>query len=173
MKLNIAKIEEFDEVQKFYYDVIDAMADAKFKPKWEKDIYPSRDLLFNSIKNSELFYAGECSGIQACMIVNHEYNEEYRWAEWSVDAADDELLVIHTLGVHPKFAGQGIATKMVHEVIEMAKDQKLKTIRLDVLDGNIPAECVYIDSGFQYVSTQKMFYEDTGWTNFKLFEYLL
>ena len=93
--------------------------------------------------------------------------------KWSVDAEDPELLVIHALGVHPDYAGKGIAKEMVRNVIEMAREQKLKTIRLDVLEGNVPAEKAYSKMGFQYVTTLKLFYEDTGWTNFKVYEYII
>ena len=43
--------------------------------------------------------------------------------------------------------------------------------RLDVLEGNLPAEKSYVKVGFEYVGTVPMFYEDTGWTNYKAFEY--
>lgn len=49
----------------------------------------------------------------------------------------------------------------------------MKTIRLDVLEGNIPAERAYLKMGFQYLDTIQMFYEDTGWTNYKAFEYIV
>ncbi len=107
------------------------------------------------------------------MIVNHSYNDGYKQVNWSVEAEDGELLVIHALGVQPNYAGQGIAKEMVQKVIEMGIKQKLKTIRLDVLEGNIPAEKAYTKIGFQYVTTLKMFYEDTGWTNYKAYEYII
>jgi hypothetical protein len=49
----------------------------------------------------------------------------------------------------------------------------MKTIRLDVLDGNIPAENLYLGMGFQYLNKVQMYYEDTGWTAFRLYEYVL
>ncbi len=55
----------------------------------------------------------------------------------------------------------------------MEELQNIKTIRLDVLEGNLPAEKAYMKSGFRYITTLKMYYEDTGWTNYKVFEYLV
>ena len=46
-----------------------------------------------------------------------------------------------------------------------------KAIRLDVLKGNLPAEKLYTGLGFKYLHTLKMFYEDTGWTDYELYEY--
>lgn len=51
--------------------------------------------------------------------------------------------------------------------------KRMKAIRLDVLEGNIPAENLYRGFGFQYMATLEMCYEDTGWINFKLYEYVI
>ena len=88
-------------------------------------------------------------------------------------ADDSELLIIHTLGVHSDFNGKGYAKAMVQKAIDIARETGMKAIRLDVLGGNIPAERLYQGFGFQYMATLKMYYEDTGWTDFKLYEYVL
>ncbi len=49
----------------------------------------------------------------------------------------------------------------------------MKAIRLDVLKGNLPAEKLYSGLGFRYLHTLNMFYEDTGWTDYELYEYTL
>lgn len=107
------------------------------------------------------------------VVLNHDYNEGYRDIHWSVAAEDSELCVIHALGVHPAAAGKGFAKEMTRYAIDLAKEHKLKTIRLDVLGGNLPAERAYTSVGFRYVDTIRMFYEDTGWTDFRLFEYIV
>lgn len=88
-------------------------------------------------------------------------------------ADDSELLIIHALGVHSDFYGKGYAKAMVQKAIDIAKETGMKAIRLDVLGGNIPAERLYQGFGFRYMATLKMYYEDTGWTDFKLYEYVL
>ncbi len=173
MRLKCAGEIDYKYIRDFYYSLIESMENAEFTPGWEKDIYPTQEFIITSIKNHELFFIEDNTEIMACMIVNHSYNEGYKQVKWSVDARDNELLVIHALGVHPNYAGQGIAKEMVRDVIEMGKEQKRKTIRLDVLEGNIPAEKAYCKMGFQYVTTLKMFYEDTGWTNYKVYEYII
>lgn len=168
-----AQEAEYPLVKTFYDSLTDAMADAEFNPGWERDVYPAPDFLRSSIANGEL-YIGELDGqTAACMVVNHAYNEGYRNIAWSLDVPDEELLVIHALGVHPAFAGHGIAKQMARAAQETARQSAVKTIRLDVLEGNLPAERAYVGVGFRYVDTITMFYEDTGWTAFRLFEYLV
>ena len=173
LQIRVAGKEDYSNVRDFYYLLIDAMEDAEYTPGWEKDIYPTQEFLMKSIENSEL-YVGEIDGhMVACMVVNHEYNDGYKGIRWSVEAKDSELLVVHALGVHPMFCGRGIAKQLVQKVIEMSRENHIKTIRLDVLEGNIPAEKAYVKMGFVYLDTVQMFYEDTGWTNYKVFEFVV
>ena len=173
LNIRAAKRAEYEAVKDFYDSLIDSMGNSPFHPGWEKGIYPAYDYLLDSIKKGQL-YCGWLEGqIVSCMIVNHEYNEGYRALKWSVNPPNSQLLVIHALGVDPRFSGRGIAREMARSVIALAKEQKIPTIRLDVLEGNIPAERAYRAVGFQYVGTVPMYYEDTGWTNYKAFELLL
>ena len=48
-----------------------------------------------------------------------------------------------------------------------------KAIRLDVLAANVSAQRFYLSRGFEYCGTVKLFYEDTGLTEFLLYEYIL
>lgn len=165
--------DDFLKVRSFYHLLIDMMQDKEYKPGWEKGVYPTDDYLKESLKNGEL-WVYECEDeISAAMVINHHSNDGYKLVKWSVEAEDSSVLIIHILGVMPTFQGKGIAGAMVKKAIEVAEGKGQKTLRLDVLGGNIPAERLYIKHGFRYVDTVKMFYEDTGWTDFKLYEYIV
>lgn len=168
-----AREEEFQRVRAFYHALIDMMQSAEYKPAWEKEVYPSDEYLLESIADQTL-YIGEWDGeIAAAMIVNHKSNEGYLSVTWGVDAAEGEVIVIHALGVLPACGGRGFAKAMVKKAIALARANAQKAIRLDVLAGNLPAEKLYAGLGFQYRDTVTMFYEDTGWTDFLLYEYPL
>lgn len=164
---------DYPAVRDFYYAVTDEMAEEPFLPGWEKDVYPTQAFLRDSIRRGELYLGYLGGALAACMVVNQSYNEGYRSVSWGVEAADHELLVIHALGVRRAYAGRGFAKEMARHVLRMARARGLKTVRLDVLGGNLPAERAYTAVGFRYVDTLRMFYEDTGWTDYKVFEALL
>ena len=168
-----AAAADYPAVRDFYYALTDEMADASYRPGWEKDVYPAQEFLKDSIRRGELYLGFLDGALAACMVVNHAYNEGYRSVAWGVEAADDELLVIHALGVRRACSGRELAREMARRVLQMARAQGLKTVRLDVLGGNLPAERAYTAVGFRHVDTLRMFYEDTGWTDYKAFEYLL
>ena len=170
LKIRAARSEEFDAVRSFYHSLIDDMRDSPYLPGWEKDIYPSSEYLRDCIDRSELFVGEAGDEIAGAMVVNHSCNEGYAKAQWPTKAEPDEVAVIHILGVHPRFAGQGYAKALVDWTIENARRQGRRAVRLDVLQGNLPAENLYRSRGFRYVDTMRMYYEDTDWTDFDLFE---
>lgn len=173
LRIRVADSGDYSRVRDFYYVMTDELEHAEYSPDWKKDIFPSQEYLRSAIENREL-YLGETDGrIVSCMVINHAYSEGYQAVGWSVDADDSEVLILHLLGVLPQYSGQGIARQMIRRVIEIARENRLKAIRLDVIEGNLPAEITYKKIGFQYLETIRLYYEDTGWANFKMFEYVL
>lgn len=173
MDIRTATITEYPMVRDFYHELIEEMQDSEFDIGWKKDIYPSPEFLKDSITEGNLFIGTEENRIVAAMVLDHQCNDGYQEFDWPTKAANTEVTVIHALGVHPKSKGKGYAKQMVHEAFAVAKRNQQKVIRLDVLNGNVPAERLYTSLGFHYMHTLKMFYEDTGWTYYKLYEYVL
>jgi len=62
---------------------------------------------------------------------------------------------------------------MVEYAIENCKNNGIKAIRLDVLASNRPAQKLYTTMGFICMNTIQLFYEDTGLTDFLLYELVL
>lgn len=62
---------------------------------------------------------------------------------------------------------------MVQEAIRVAEQSGMKVIRLDVIEGNTPAVELYTAGDFEYMDTVSMYYEDTGWKDFMLYEYVV
>lgn len=173
MNIRIANRTEFNEIRLFYHKVIDLMQNTEYHPAWKKGVYPSDAYLMESLDNSELLVGEYNNEYVAAMIINHKCNDEYKNVKWTVEAEVCEVTIVHALCVLPTFQGKGIAGALVRNVIEIAESTNQKAVRLDVLAGNLPAEKLYIKYGFQYVTTIQMFYEDTGRTDFKLFEYII
>ncbi len=173
MIITTAAPDQYGTVRAFYHSMIDAMAGSTVYVGWKKDIYPAPAFLKESIEKNELYLVHEGEQLVAAMVFNHDCNESYNKFEWRTDADASEIMVIHALGVHPHFFGKGYAKALVRKAIDVATEHGMKAIRLDVLEGNIPAENLYLGFGFQYRATLQMYYEDTGWTNFKLYEYII
>lgn len=109
----------------------------------------------------------------ACVILNHDCNEGYRNIPWHFPCDEDKVLIPHALAVHPKVQKQGIGKIVVTDVIEMARARGMRALRLDILGINYMTEWLYTSMGFRFVTAKDMFYEDTGLTEYKMYELLL
>lgn len=171
--MKIRKADNYETVKQFYDDIIDKMQDSIYKPLWQKGIYPSDEYLKESIENHQLYVGIENNQIIGAMIVNHDSNESYNKMTWQIEADKDEVLLIHALGVLPEYSNKGYAKHLVQYVIDMGKENLCKAIRLDVLYNNVPALKLYEGIGFKKLDTIQMYYEDTGWTDFCIYEYII
>ena len=165
-----ARADELEAIMNFYYDVIRIMADMAYQPGWVKDVYPTRDYILASIDAGE-FYLGFVGQELACvMMLNNHSSDGYETVTWPTEAAPEEVFVLHALGVHPKYQGTGLSHRWVEAAIEHSRSRGGKVIRLDVLGSNLPAQRLYPKLGFQYVTTLKLYYDNTGLTDFLLYE---
>ena len=168
-----AQIDDYDDVEHFYCDLINSMKDSAFKPDWTMGVYPTERLLKDAIINETLFLAYSGNDLAGAMIVNHECEPAYENVKWQTDAKKDETVIIHLLGVAPACQKQGVAKQMMAYVIEKCRNEQIKAIRLDVLKKNIPAAKLYLSAGFTYIDSVKIYYEDTGLADFLLYELTL
>lgn len=168
-----ANLAEYEAVKSFYWDLIDKMQDRTDTVGWKKGIYPSNDFLQENIKNGNLYLLENEDGIAACVVINNLWNEGYEGITWAIDCKKEEVLVPHALAVKPDLQQNGLGKQVVQDIISIAKKTGKKTIRLDILAGNIAAERLYTQMGFKYVQKKTMFYEDTGWTDFIMYELVL
>lgn len=168
--VRIAEVGELRKVMALYESMIDAMEHMEYKPGWKKGIYPDESYVREAIEKGEL-YVGLLDGeFTAAMILNHSCADGYERADWRIEAEPDEITVVHTLGVALEHQRQGLARKMIEHVLDLASQNGQKAIRLDVLAKNLPAKRFYESLGFWCCGEMKLFYEDTGLTEFYLYE---
>ncbi|MFQ7173542.1 MAG: GNAT family N-acetyltransferase [Thomasclavelia ramosa] len=111
--------------------------------------------------------------IVGSIVINHVQEENYQLAAWKIDAQDHEVYVIHTLAVHPQFKGLKIAQKLLEYADELAKNNGVKTIRLDVRKGNVPAIKLYERCGYTYVGAINLDFRGSDLGLFELYEKII
>lgn len=173
MKLRKADSNEFYAVRDFYWNLIDDMEKQQNTVAWKKDVYPTEQFLEESILNGTMYVLYIDEEITACVVLNSLWNEGYDGLPWSIDCPREKVLVPHALGVRADAQNRGVGKCVVEDIIEIARASGRDTIRLDILSGNAAAERLYTKMGFKYVQEKDMFYEDTGWTKFIMYELVL
>ena len=98
---------------------------------------------------------------------------DYHPVDWSANLNDDEVLVVHILCVNPHIQRQGLAKNIMDEIIQVARNMGMKSIRLDALCCNKPAHKLYEKCGFIKRGIQNWYADNTGWIDFFLYELVL
>ncbi len=173
LAIRAAALEDYPAVKALYDAIIDVQQYAQYSAEWQKDRYPDETFLKAAIVGGELYVGVHEGAIVAGMVCNHACNDGYWEAKWPTAAAPDEMMVLHLLGVHPSAARKGFGQGMVRAALALAGGMNCKAVRLDVIGGNLAAAWLYEKIGFQRVTTLPLYYEDTGWREFMLYEFAL
>lgn len=172
VNLRKAKANETEKILKFYQDVIDSIRGSDFKPKWSEN-YPDLEYIKSSIEKEELYLYTKGDNIISSIVLNNKFNPEYKDIGWNVDAESDEIIVIHTFATDSNFSKKGIGKEIFNQIKGYALKNNIKTIRIDIIDGNTGAQRVFEKFGFKYVGTVEIFHDIVGLEKFHLYEYVL
>ena len=126
---------------------------------WKRDLYPTRDTARKAGKAGTLYVDVQGGEVAACANLNQIQPAEYAGIPWSIPAKKSEVLVIHTLVVHPVIARHGLGRKFVAFAEGLAKGRGCKAIRLDTYEGNAPARGLYEKYGFRPIARRKHYYD--------------
>ena len=163
-----ARADEADQVLDFYTRMIDGMRGTEFDVCWEHDVHPTRAFLRASTEAGEVLVveapgtgaAGPC--FAAALVLNAEADPGYGQARWQVDAAPDEVLVVHVLATLPQFHGRGYARQLLEGAIAAAREAGAKALRLDTFTTNGRAQGLYESCGFANCGVYEDFYPHLG-----------
>lgn len=171
--IELGKETDIDELEKLYNDLNDYLAKGVNYPGWIKGIYPIRQNAMDGVKSKNLYVAKHNGTIIGSIILNHEPEAAYHTAKWKIEANYAEVFVIHTFVVHPQYMKAGIGKALMDFAEELSIKSKVKSIRLDVYEGNLPATMLYEKCGFQYIDTVDLGLRQYGLDWFKLYEKLV
>ena len=170
--LRKAKAEEAEKILEFYQKVIDSTRGSEFNPKWNRN-YPNLKFIEGCVEKEELYVCTEEDNVISCVVLNNRFDPEYENIEWTINATPQEIVIIHTFAVSSDFAGRGIGKEIFNQIRDNALTNNQKSIRIDIIDGNVGAQKVFEKFGFKYVDTVEVFHEAVGLEKFHLYEYVL
>lgn len=171
--LKRAEYRDIVKIENYYKYVADNTENMDKYGRWIYGQHPTDDMIEGYITNRSMYFAEEDGIVIAAAAVTFFQNADYHPVQWNVDARDDEVAVIHILCINPEKQGCGLGKKIVNEIIDMAKTQRMKAVRLDALCCNTPAHRLYENSGFIKCGTQNWYAGNTGYIDFYLYELVL
>lgn len=162
---------DIEELESLYNDLNDYLASNINYPGWLKGIYPIREDAVSGIEQGNLYVIRDENCIAGSLILNHIPESGYSNADWGIDLDYKDIIIVHTLAVHPEYLKKGVGKKLLEFIIKYSGELNIKAIRLDVFEKNIPAISLYKKYGFQYITTMDFGYREHG--DFELYQKLL
>ncbi|NMM62548.1 GNAT family N-acetyltransferase [Clostridium sp. P21] len=170
---DLGKTNDIDELEQLYNDLNDYLAKGVNYPGWIKGVYPVRQNAIDGVKQGNLYTAKHNGKIIGSIILSHEPETAYYKAKWEFESDYSDIFVVHTFVVHPDFLKCGVGKSLMDFSIEHSIKAQIKSIRLDVYEGNIPAIRLYEKCGFKYIDTVDLGLGSYGLNWFRLYEKLL
>ena len=101
-----------------------------------------------------------------------KYNEGYAGISCciSLPEYEDDKRKLVSMWVDPKFRGFGVATLLINDTKEWAKDNNVSEIELDVFEENIEAKRLYEKNGFVMTRDNNTFEGCSGFYHTYLFK---
>lgn len=171
--IELGNVNNIDELENLYNDLNDYLKENENYPGWIKGIYPVRQNAIDGVKKGNLYVAKHNETIIGSIILSHEPESAYCNVKWGFESDYSDVFVIHTFAVHPKFMKCGVGKALLNFADKQSIKSNVKSIRLDVYEGNIPAIRLYEKCGFKYIDTVDLGLGNYGLKWFKLYEKLL
>lgn len=171
--IELGQANDIDELEQLYNDLNDYLAKGVNYPGWLKGIYPVRKNAIDGIDHGNLYVARHHGKIIGSVILSHVPEPAYYKAKWEFESDYSDVLVIYTFVIHPDFLRCGVGSAIIDFSIELAIKSHIRSIRLDVYEGNIPAIRLYEKSGFKYIDTVDLGLGNYGLDWFRLYEKVL
>ena len=116
---------------------------------WLLGIYPVENTALSALENGELFvYVDNLTGrVRGSCILNKKQSSAYIVGSWRYPAADDEVMVLHTITADPEYAGKGIGDALMDFYEEYAKKSGCSVLRFNANINNTPARKLYEKHG--------------------------
>lgn len=144
-----------DKVKELYHRTINHLEKNINYPKWSAE-HPSDQSIEAAVAAGEQYVCIENDRAIGAVVLSIDPDGCYEAGDWSVDIKEGEYLVIHALAVDPLFADKGVGTFIVQQCIKIAEQCGYKSLRLDVVPGNTPAEHLYKKMGFVFAGRKDL-----------------
>ena len=168
--MHLMPTNDLAALKRRYIDVIWHTPDIARYARWVYGRHPTDDLLRSYIENGEMYVMGDGAHTAGMVAIVMHQGPDYRRVPWARDLADDQVATIHLLAVCPEYQGKGLGGRILESAEGLAVMAGKKALRLDVLRSNLPAQRMYERAGYTYRGRQRLYAENTGWTDFLYYE---
>lgn len=166
--LRAASMDDFEELCCFYQHTCAFLEEHTNYPLWHWGVHPNEGMLQDAIENQEMFVWIVDGQLLGAARVNHEL-EGMEAVSWR--AHKDTYACIHLFGVDPALHGRHAGSSFLALLLNhLQSDPSIDSIRLNLIDGNLPARNLYARHGFESRGKASVLIEEEGVLPFELME---
>ena len=151
MKIRKAKTADLDQIERIYDHIHDFEESGVITTGWIRGVYPIRETAEKALERDDLFVGEDNSRIVATAIINRIQVPEYYDVKWKYEAADEEVMVLHTLIVDPFVSGKGYGKEFVAFYEDYALKNRCHELRIDTNEKNVIARKMYARLGYKEI----------------------
>tara|TARA_R110000772_G_scaffold21039_11_gene58195 strand:- start:846 stop:1346 length:501 start_codon:yes stop_codon:yes gene_type:complete len=130
--IRIAKLAEIEQIMVITRACANKMTSEDIF-QWN-NIYPNKEAFQKDVVRNELYVLLSESYIIGCIVISSEKDPEYSEIDWLT--RDSTHYYIHRLAIHPDFQKMGYGKKLMDFAEELARKNKVASIRLDTFSQN-------------------------------------
>ena len=116
---------------------------------WIRGVYPTEETARQALARDDLFIQEEGGHIVGAAIINQTQVDAYSAGQWTIEAEENEVMVLHTLVIDPDTAGRGFGKQFVAFYEDYARKNGCKVLRMDTNCRNARARAMYGRLGYR------------------------
>ena len=168
--MNLVRAYDLETVKGHYINVIENTPEIEKYARWVYGKHPTDEALRSFIENGEMYLLADGGTVAGMVAIVMHQGTDYEDIPWTEKLENDQVATLHLLAVCPEYRGRTLGNTILELAGELAKQHGKKAVRLDVLESNLPAQHLYEKNGFIYRGKEHWYAENTGWTDFLLYE---
>lgn len=147
MEVKLVKLEELDKVMEIINDAKSFLKEQS--QQWQQG-YPNKVSMKRDIDNHWLFGVYDNDELTCVVALIKGIEKTYVnmiEGKWIIPVTDNDL-VIHRIAVSNKYRNKGCAKILMDFALKYAKDNNVKSIKIDTHRANIPMQQLLIKKGY-------------------------
>ena len=151
MTFRKATAADIPAIAEIYSDIHTQEENGEVTIGWNRSIYPTAATAQAALERDDLFVGEDGEKIVGAAILNKVQVPEYALGQWKHPAADEKVMVLHTLVISPKHAKRGWGSRFVAFYEEYALENGCNYLRMDTNARNTVARALYRKLGYEEI----------------------
>ena len=145
--IRTAAAADIPAIAAIYERIHDMEESGRAQIGWIRGVYPTAATAEAALAAGDLFVLEADGQVAAAARINCTQVPAYAACPWRFEAADDEVMVLHTLVVDPEMDGLGLGSRFVAFYEDYARAQGCAVLRMDTNARNLRARRMYAQLG--------------------------